>query len=85
MNSLNYHDHFIFLLVLLGARRGLLAFAAPLLGLCIAGYWVDLDPEYARRFEVLTALVFATVAWINFEVMRPPVTPPAPAADPPPV
>jgi hypothetical protein len=85
MNSLNYHDHFIFLLVLLGARRGLLGFAAPLLLMCVAGYWVDLDPDYTRHFEVLTAIVFVTVAWIYFEVMRPPLAPmTAPASPPPP-
>jgi len=76
MNSLNYHDHFIFLLVLLGARRGLLAFAAPLLALCIAGYWIDLDPDWGRHFEVLTPLVFAAVAWVYFEALRPAAPPP---------
>jgi hypothetical protein len=80
MNSLNYHDHFIFLLVLLGARRGLLAFAAPLLALCVAGYWVDLDPDWGRHFEVLTPLVFAAMAWLYLETLRPPAAPPTPAA-----
>ncbi|HXU00170.1 MAG TPA: hypothetical protein VN903_04225, partial [Polyangia bacterium] len=76
MNSLNYHDHFVFLLVLLGARRGLLAFAAPLLGLCIAGYWLDLDADWGRHFDVLTAALFAAVAWVYLAALRPP---PAPA------
>ena len=80
MNSLNYHDHFIFLLVLLGARRGLLGFAAPLLALCVAGYWLDLDPDWTRHFEVLTPMLFAAVAWIYFEVLRPPAAPPRPAS-----
>ena len=79
MNSLNYHDHFIFLLVLLGARRGLLGFAAPLLALCVAGYWLDLDPDWTRHFEVLTPLLFAAVGWIYFEALRPPAAPPRPA------
>jgi hypothetical protein len=80
MNSLNYHDHLIFLLVLLGARRGLLAFAAPLLALCVAGYWLDLDPDWARHFEVLTALLFAAVGWIYFEALRPPAAASPPAS-----
>jgi hypothetical protein len=64
MNTVNYHDHFVFLLVLLGARRGLLAVAAPLLALCIAGYWIDLDSDWGRHFEVLTAALFASLALV---------------------
>jgi len=82
MNSLNYHDHFVFLLVLLGARRGLLAFAAPLLGMCVAGYWLDLDPDWGRHFEVLTAVVFAAVAWVYFQALRPAPAPVSPTLSP---
>src|SRR4029079_6252335 len=82
MNSLNYHDHFVFLLVLLGARRGLLAFAAPLLGMCCACYWLDLDPDCGRHFEVLTAVVFAAVAWVYFQALRPAPAPVSPTLSP---
>ena len=69
MNTVNYHVHFVFLLVLLGARRGLLAAAAPLLVMCLACYWVDLDTDWARHFETLTALVFAVVGTIYLGVI----------------
>jgi hypothetical protein len=82
MNSLNYHDHFIFLLVLLGARGGLPGAAAPLLALCVAGYWAELDPDATRRFDMLTAMTFAAVACVYFSVLRPPVPPPPPSASP---
>jgi hypothetical protein len=68
MNTVNYHVHFVFLLPLLGARRGLLSFAAPMLVLCAAGYWTDLEPDFTRRFQMLTALVFATLGWLYFVV-----------------
>ena len=51
LNPANYHVHFIFLLVLLGAGRNLLAAAAPLLVFASPGYWVDLDPDSPRHFE----------------------------------
>jgi len=70
LNPANYHVHFVFLLVLLGAGRNLLAAAAPLLVFCIAGYWIDLDPDSVRHFEQLTALLFAVLACIYFEVIR---------------
>lgn len=76
MNPVNYHVHFVFLLVLLGARGGLLSVAAPLLALCVAGYWIDLDPDYNRHFEVLTAAFFATLAVTYINVL----TTPAPAS-----
>ena len=44
-NSVNYHDHIVFLLPLLGVRRGLLASAAPLLAMCVADYGAALDPD----------------------------------------
>jgi hypothetical protein len=70
MNPLNYHDHVVFLLVLLGARRGLLVAAAPLLVMCVAGYWIELEPDASRRFELLSALIFACVGWFYFGVLR---------------
>jgi hypothetical protein len=82
MNSLNYHDHFVFLLVLLGARGGLVGIAGPLLAFCVAGYWADLEPDATRHFDLLTALLFATVGCVYFNVLRPP---PAPAPSPAPV
>jgi hypothetical protein len=72
MNAVNYHVHFVFLLPLLGARRSLLSFAAPLLVLCVAGYWIDLEPDFGRRFETLTALLFATMGWLYFVALRAP-------------
>jgi hypothetical protein len=72
MNPLNYHDHFVFLLVLLGARQRLLAIAAPLLVLCIAGYWMELQPDAPRRFELLSALVFVCVGCVYFVALRAP-------------
>jgi len=72
MNTVNYHAHFLFLLPLLGARRGLLSFAAPMLVLCVGGYWIDLEPDFARRFDALTALVFSTLGWLYFVALRTP-------------
>jgi hypothetical protein len=46
---------------------------------CIAGYWVDLDPDSPRHFEQLTALLFAVLAFVYFEVIHG-----RPAAGPPP-
>jgi hypothetical protein len=69
MNTVNYHVHFVFLLVLLGARRGLLAAAAPLLVMCAACYWIDLDTDWPRHFETLTALVFAAVGAVTLGVI----------------
>jgi hypothetical protein len=67
--------------VLLGAGRNLLAVAAPLLVFCIAGYWVDLDPDSPRHFEQLTALLFAVLACVYFEVIHGrPAAGPSPAA-----
>jgi len=70
MNPLNYHDHMFFLLVLLGARRGLLGAAVPLLVMCVAGYWLDMDSDAARHFEVLSALLFACLGWVFLNVAR---------------
>ena len=62
LHPVNYQDHFVFLLVLLGARNNLLAAAAPLLAMCVAGYWAALDPDATRRFELMTVLLFGAVA-----------------------
>jgi hypothetical protein len=70
MNAVNYHVHFIFLLPLLGARQGVLAFGAPLLVFCVAGYWIDLEPDAGRHFEALTALMFATLGWLYAVAMQ---------------
>jgi hypothetical protein len=70
LHPVNYQDHFIFLLVLLGARHGLLAVAAPLLAMCVGGYWAALDPDATRRFELLTVLLFAAMAWLYFVELR---------------
>ena len=45
MNPVNYHGHLVFLLVLLGARPGLLASAAPWLLIASPATWVAQDPE----------------------------------------
>ncbi len=60
MHPVNYQDHFVFLLVLLGARpagQRLLGAAAPLLVMCVAAYWVVLDPDAHRRFELMSVLL----------------------------
>jgi len=56
--------------VLLGARRGLLGAAVPLLVMCVAGYWLDMDSDAARHFEVLSALLFACLGWVFLNVAR---------------
>jgi hypothetical protein len=82
MNAVNYHVHFIFLLPLLAAGRGLLAFGAPLLAFCVAGYWIDLEPDFGRRFEALTVLLFATLGWLYANALpAQPIAAPRPAAD----
>jgi len=70
LHPVNYQDHFVFLLVLLGARNGLLAVAAPLLVMCVGGYWAALDPDATRRFELLTVLLFSAMAWLYFVELR---------------
>jgi hypothetical protein len=70
LHPVNYQDHFIFLLVLLGARQGLLAAAAPLLVMCVAGYWAVLDPDATRRFELMSVLLFAAMGWLYFVQVR---------------
>jgi hypothetical protein len=71
LHPVNYHLHFVFLLPLLGARRGLLTAAAPLLVMCVAGYWAVLDPDATRRFELMSVLLFAAMGWLYFAELRP--------------
>jgi len=70
LHPVNYQDHFIFLLVLLGARQSLLAAAAPLLVMCVGGYWAVLDPDATRRFELMSVLLFAAMGWLYFAQLR---------------
>jgi hypothetical protein len=70
LHPVNYHGHLIFLLVLLGARQGLLASAAPLLVMCVGGYWAVQDPDAVRRFELMTVLLFAALGWLYFVQIR---------------
>jgi hypothetical protein len=74
-NPVNYHAHVIFLLPLVGVLastgRGVrLGTAVPLLASCIAGYQASLDPDAARRFQMLTAMLFAALAWFYANVVR---------------
>jgi FtsH-binding integral membrane protein len=70
LHPVNYHGHFVFLLMLLGARQGLLVTAAPLLVMCLGGYWAGLDPDAVRRFELMSVLLFAALAWLFFVQLR---------------
>ncbi len=63
-NPVNYHAQALCLLVLLAPSLGILPAAAPLLGMCVAGYWAALDPDPGRRFQLLTVLLFAALAWL---------------------
>ena len=63
-NPVNYHAHFLFLLVLVGARGDLLPAAAPLLAMCVAQYWATFDPDAGRHFQLLNAMMFATLGWL---------------------
>ena len=38
--------------------------AAPLLVMCIAGYWSALEPDLERHFQNETVLLFAAFAWL---------------------
>jgi hypothetical protein len=75
MNPLNYHEHMVFLLVLLGARAGLLGIAGPLLAMCVAGYWADLEPDATRHFDLLTVMLFAVLGWVYLNVLSAPEGP----------
>jgi len=70
LHPVNYQDHFVFLAVLLGAQGRLLAVAAPLLVMCVGGYWAVLDPDAVRRFELMTVLLFGAMGWMYFAELR---------------
>ena len=70
LHPVNYQDHFVFLVVLLGARDRLLTVAAPLLVMCVGGYWAVLDPDATRRFELMTVLLFGAMGWLYFAELR---------------
>jgi hypothetical protein len=73
LHPVNYHGHLVFLLVLLAARPAgerLLAAAAPLLVMCVGGYWAVLDPDAVRRFELMSVLLFAALGWLYFVQLR---------------
>jgi len=70
LHPVNYHGHVVFLLVLLGARQALLAAAAPLLVMCVGGYWAVLDPDPVRRFELMSVMLFAALGWLYFVQLR---------------
>ena len=40
---------------------------------------MDLEPDFGRRFEALTALLFATLGWLYFVALRAPE--PVPGTD----
>jgi hypothetical protein len=69
-HPVNYHLHLVFLLVLVVAGGDLLASAAPLLVLCVAGTFAALDPDADRRFQLHTVLLFAALGWFYANVIR---------------
>jgi hypothetical protein len=44
--------------------------AAPLLALCIGGYWASLDPDLDRHFQDSTALTFIAFVWLYINLLR---------------
>ena len=44
--------------------------AAPLLALCIGGYWASLDPDLDRHFQDSTLLLFAAFVWLFANLLR---------------
>ena len=71
-NTVNYHDHFVFLLPLVAVRGERLVGAAPMLAMCVADYQAALEPDAGRRFQTLTAILFAALAWFYAAVLRAP-------------
>ncbi|HVV53551.1 MAG TPA: hypothetical protein VHO06_28095 [Polyangia bacterium] len=85
-NPSNYYSPFIFLLALLadvgvGERAPtaaqpvplavpFLRVAAPLLTLCVGGYWASLDPDLDRHFQDSTVLIFIAFVWLYINVLR---------------
>ncbi|MGC4090370.1 MAG: hypothetical protein QM756_21325 [Polyangiaceae bacterium] len=48
----------------------LIATAAPLLVMCIAGYWSALEPDLERHFQNETVLLFAAFAWLYGNLLK---------------
>jgi hypothetical protein len=44
--------------------------AAPLLALCVGGYWASLDPDLDRHFQDSTLLIFIAFVWLYINVLR---------------
>jgi hypothetical protein len=44
--------------------------AAPLLALCIGGYWASLDPDPDRHFQDSTLLIFVVFVWLYVNLLR---------------
>jgi hypothetical protein len=44
--------------------------AAPLLALCVGGYWASLDPDLDRHFQDSTALIFIAFVWLYINLLR---------------
>ena len=44
--------------------------AAPLLALCIGGYWASLDTDLDRHFQDSTLLIFIAFAWLYVNLLR---------------
>src|SRR6185312_5863565 len=44
--------------------------AAPLLTLCIGGYWASLDPDLDRHFQDSTLLIFIAFVWLYINLLR---------------
>ena len=44
--------------------------AAPLLALCIGGYWASLDPDLDRHFQDSTLLLFIAFVWLFANLLR---------------
>jgi len=44
--------------------------AAPLLALCVAGYWSAPDPDLERHFQDETLILFVALGWLYFTLLR---------------
>lgn len=44
--------------------------AAPLLALCVGGYWAALEPDLERHFQDSTVLLFLALAWLYGNLTR---------------
>ncbi|HET9954769.1 MAG TPA: hypothetical protein VFQ61_09695 [Polyangiaceae bacterium] len=53
-----------------GLPLRLLQSAGPLLGLCIAGYWISLEPDLDRHFQDTTVTLFVALGWLMANVWR---------------